>query len=495
MMKKILLASLLMTVCLFSYAGKPVTRVDTSLKGSEKYVLRVDERPYYILGVQVRFDKLIHRWNWDMEACDSLIKATAELGFNTLAIPIHWVEVEPVKDRFDWTILDSYISLAHKYGLHAELLWFGHNSMGHVQWLTRTQLRTPDYVMYSPQQVMRSPSDVWSSPGTTSEFTIRRDISDFTLDLDDKLMDREAYVIGKMMDHVAEWDKRNGGDHTVIGVQIENEIELFPFDRVAEYISALGKAVKKSDYPVWTRVNQTYWSFDSLFVAHQKLREEKGSYVDFVGLDYYRGNKRSEAEFFECLKTDIPVSSGNYRMMMELGAAVPNVAQAQVAALSADVATCLYEVCGPDGNGFMVADGEKRFKPRGLYVDDIGYVNQMLGSVLQDVALKSGGKSLHVFNWKGDNLNPEADANGITFQPGYINSQALSIIHSPSEIILVTSKGGTFSWDDSVQVKRILYGRMNDDNEFVMDREAHAPSFRGNTRVDVSSGEVICLTF
>ena len=121
---------------------KVISYVDTSLNGSQKYVLRVDDKPFYMTNVQVRFDKLRYRWNWDIATCERLIKETAALGFNTLSIPIHWVEVEPAKDKFDWTTLDLYMGLAQKYNFKVEMLWFGQNSGGHVQWLKPDQLRS-----------------------------------------------------------------------------------------------------------------------------------------------------------------------------------------------------------------------------------------------------------------------------------------------------------------------------------------------------------------
>ena len=53
---------------------KVISYVDTSLNGSQKYVLRVDDKPFYMTNVQVRFDKLRYRWNWDIATCERLIK-------------------------------------------------------------------------------------------------------------------------------------------------------------------------------------------------------------------------------------------------------------------------------------------------------------------------------------------------------------------------------------------------------------------------------------
>ena len=66
-----------------------ISYVDTSLDGSQKYVLRVDGKPFYMTNVQVRFDKLRYRWGWDISICEELLKRTSALEFNTLSIPIH----------------------------------------------------------------------------------------------------------------------------------------------------------------------------------------------------------------------------------------------------------------------------------------------------------------------------------------------------------------------------------------------------------------------
>ena len=173
-----------------------ISNVDTSLEGTQKYVLRVTGTPFYMTNIQLRLDLLRYSEEWSMDLCEKLVAQVAADGFNTVSVPVHWYEVEPKKDRFDWTILDSYLKLVNKYGLKMEMLWFGANSGGHVQWLGRpnknaVHLRTPDYVLYSP-----SPS----SKETTSEFTIRRDMSDYTLDIaDDRLRERETYVLKEVM--------------------------------------------------------------------------------------------------------------------------------------------------------------------------------------------------------------------------------------------------------------------------------------------------------
>lgn len=452
--------------------SEPVSWVDTSMSNSQKYVLRVDGRPFYPLNVQVRFDKLRYRWGWSVAECDSIIKATAGLHFNTISVPIHWVEIEPEKNRFDWTTLDTYLNMAARYGLRVELLWFGQNSGGHVQWLTEKQLRTPDYVLHSPKAGnFQSFSTEGSSKETTSEFAILRSQNAYRLDLNDKrLMEREAYVVGRMMEHVAQWDKQNGNKHTVIGIQLNNEARSFPSDVVVRYMSRLGKAVKESTYPVWTRLNCVYTDLQERVASNERLRQSaEGTCIDFVGIDTYFNPRRGTFDdFVNNVPQSVPACGKNYPMIMEIGGEMANIAQMQVAALYGNMAMDIYELCGPDEHGFFVQDGRGHFKARGSYVyDDIAPVNRVLSGVMADIATKASGYGIVVHNWKGQSLQPVKGIRGITFTPASISSQGLTIAHSPTEIVLVATKGGTFACPSSLKIKEASLGYFDGSDRWV----------------------------
>ena len=53
----VILSSLLLNIQLFGKAD-PISFVDTSLENAEKYVLKVDGKPFYMTNVQLRLDKL-----------------------------------------------------------------------------------------------------------------------------------------------------------------------------------------------------------------------------------------------------------------------------------------------------------------------------------------------------------------------------------------------------------------------------------------------------
>lgn len=444
-----------------------VSWVDTSLEGTQKYVLRVDGTPYYMINIQIRLDLLRYSEKWSDAACEALVAQAAADGFNTVSIPVHWYEVEPEKDNFDWKILDEYLTLVNKYGLKMEMLWFGANSGGHVQWLSRSKempnhLRTPDYVLYSPAP---------DSKETTSDYRIRRDMSDYSMDMtDDRLCTRETYVLGVVMKHISEWDKANGNKHPIIGVQINNEAigqkGLFANSEVISYLSKVASAVKQSDYVVWARANCVYWNVMARVYGNEERRISKeGTNLDFMGIDTYRHHFSSDTSFVASMRYNIPYVGKNFRMIMETNTNVPYAAQMHLAALSGNSAFDFYSIeslYGRDGD--MV-------KPLVAYLEDIRLVNKILSSDRVDLATNTHGYGLFVHNWEGGNSTPSVSNAGIVFEPNYPTSQGISILRSNTELVLMSSKGGRFTLPDGIDVLSASKGYFDDNNCWVNEGE------------------------
>ena len=384
-------------------------------------------------------------------------------GFNTVSIPIMWYEIEPTKDQFDWTILDEYLGLCKSNNLKMELLWFSQNSGGHVQWLGNfrdpVHLRTPDYVLHSPSPRSRE---------TTSEF---KKTDPYTLDLNDtKLRAREAYVVAQMMAHVAEWDAANGSPHTVIGVQLGNEVgnKLGKFSGATEqaFYSEVGAAVKKSNYSVWTRMNCIIPDLNNVLDANEEARSKGGTYIDFVGVDLYG------ADIFPIGVRDAVKETGkNFRMIMEIAAEIPNIAQLSLTALSGGNAFNYYEACGTDGHGIYVQNGTNAFKPRRSNISTIRTVNHMLLSDTYDLALlkpqSTGDSGFFVHNWAGDSTAATTGVRGISFTPDSSDSQGISIARSSTEIVLMNTLGGTFTYPASLKVSGASRGSFDANNVWV----------------------------
>jgi hypothetical protein len=470
-------------VLLFSFAASVVSLaatkdsnvisyVDTSLQGAQKFVLRVAGRPFFPVNVQVRVDKLRYFWGWDATAREAIFARAAADGFNTVALPVHWYEVEPGKDQFKWDILDEYLSAAQKHGLKIEILWFGQNSGGHVQWLgdpktDPVHLRVPDYVLFSPGP---------DSTETKSDYTIRREMSPYSLDLaDDRLKEREAYVLQHVMNHVADWDAANGSKHPVVGVQLGNEVlgmkGRFPPSLVISYLSRLGGAVKQSRYSTWTRVNCVYMQVVANATANETLRAAEGTNIDFVGIDTYRHHFRTDRQFIESMRTNVPEVGKNYKMIMEANGSIPVSPILPVAALAGNSAFTYYEMLGPDNYGLYDRDGATGFKPHGDYVEDARTVNRLFVGANADLARNANGAGLFVHNWTGDSVAPTTSVDGIAFVPSSADSQAISIKRGKNEFVLLNTKGGTFTVPASLELKHASRGRFDQDDKWIAEGE------------------------
>lgn len=479
-----------------------ISCVDTSLDGSQKYLLRVNGKPYYMTNVQVRMDLMRHSEKWPAETREALVARLAADGFNTLSIPVHWYEVEPEKDKFDWTILDEYLRLMNKYNLKMEMLWFGSNSGGHTQWLSRSKtepvhLRVPDYVLYAP----RYGSPGWSRSQeegcteTTSDYTIRRDMTNFTLDLGDtRLRDRETYVLSKVMAHIAEWDKANGSRHPLIGVQIGNEVrgQHVPFDNttINSYLSHVARSVKNSDYVVWTRVNCVFMDVYGRACENERLRNTpEGTNLDFIGIDTYSHHFTTAEAFVASMRTNVPYVGKNYRMVMETNSERPYSAQMHLAALSGNNAFDFYDVGGlyeRDGNGV---------KTNAPHIEDVRLVNKILTGAIHDVARNAHGYGLFVHNWQGNKSDVTASPQGISFEPFYPTSQGISVIRSEKELVLMSTKGGTFVVPASFNAINASRGHFDANNNWKKEGEAPFHRKQGeNATIHVEPGTIVLLT-
>lgn len=439
-----------------------VSWVDTSLDGSEKFVLRVNGKPFYMTNIQVRLDKLYGYEGWNDEQLEAVIKRAADDGFNTVSIPVLWREVEPQKDFFDWAILDKYMEWCKKYNLKMELLWFSWSSGGRVQWLwnygDRKELRTPDYVC---------------SADGKSEFNMLRTSWEYSLDWrDTNLRNREKDVLGKIMEHIAVWDANNGNSQTVIGLQLGNEATNHGGNsatdkEIIDYYHHVGGAVKESKYVTWTRLNCISWQTSGRTSANESRRSSGGTNIDFVGIDIYGTNASKVKGNMDGQLSD---NGKNYKMIMEIDAKDSSSPIYQMAALAGDKAFDYYNMGFIDGNGLYSNSSSVNNGKTLVERDHINLVrqrNKILNQVNQDIALKSHGKNLYVYNYAGNSTSTETGIENIGFTPDAANTQAIAIRRSASQIVLLSTLGGTFTLPASLDVVSVSKGYFNADNQWV----------------------------
>ena len=132
----------------------------------------------------------------------------AAMHLNTVLAPVCWELVEPTEGAFDWSSLDTMLRDARANDLKLVLLWFG-------AWKNSMSTYVPAWVKHD---AARFPH-VKVADGSSVE--ILSALSKNTLDAD-------ARAYAGMLAHLAQTDAR---DHTVLMVQVENEIGMLPIAR------------------------------------------------------------------------------------------------------------------------------------------------------------------------------------------------------------------------------------------------------------------------
>lgn len=158
-----------------------------------RYELRVDGKPYLVLGAQVNNSS-----NYPA-MLPEVWPAIAMMHANTVAMPIAWEQIEPTEGHFDFSFLDLFLRQARQHHVHAILLWFG-------TWKNGSPGYTPRWVKLDNARFPRVVNPHGGSMPSLSP------LARSTLDAD-----RAAFVA--LMRHLKTVDPQ----HTVIMVQVENE--------------------------------------------------------------------------------------------------------------------------------------------------------------------------------------------------------------------------------------------------------------------------------
>jgi len=162
--------------------------------------LIVDGKPFLVLG-----GELGNSSSSTVEYLGPIWPKLVALKLNTLLAPVYWDLCEPEENRFDFALVDSLVQEACRHQLRLVLLWFG-------SWKNSMSCYAPAWVKTDLTRFPRTQDRTGGSQEMLSPFSE-----------DNRDADARAFVA--LMSHLREID---GVEHTVIMIQVENEIGMIP---------------------------------------------------------------------------------------------------------------------------------------------------------------------------------------------------------------------------------------------------------------------------
>jgi beta-galactosidase GanA len=183
------------------YAQAAANPMPKLVEKDGRWALMVDGAPYLILGDQVNNSSA---WPGMLP---EVWPAVDKLHANTVEAPVYWEQMEPVQGKFDFSVVDALLAGAREHKVRLVLLWFGtwKNGSGHYEpeWVKRDLVKYP--------RVTGPKGEVRDTMSPFGEATLAAD--------------KAAFVA--LMRHLKVADAR----HTVIMVQVENEINAYGSQR------------------------------------------------------------------------------------------------------------------------------------------------------------------------------------------------------------------------------------------------------------------------
>ncbi len=172
----------------------------------------VDGRPFLVRGGELENSSAS-----SLSYMETVWPKIVALHCNTILAPAYWRLIEPQEGKFDFTTVDGLIRGARQHHVRVALLWFG-------SWKNSMSSYVPDWVKENQQRFPRAAR----TDGTSLEILSALSANNLAAD---------SNAFAALMRHLKEFDS---AEHTVIMVQVENEVGMIPEarDHSADAIAA-----------------------------------------------------------------------------------------------------------------------------------------------------------------------------------------------------------------------------------------------------------------
>jgi hypothetical protein len=162
--------------------------------------LIVDGKPFLMLAGELGNSSAS-----DLEYMRPIWPRVVQMHLNTILVPVYWELLEPHEGEFDYTLVDSIIHSARDNDLKVVFLWFG-------TWKNSMSCYVPLWIK----------TDQRRFPRTRTKEGLAEEI---LTPSSDENRNADARAFAALMKHIRTVDGKN---HTVIMMQVENEIGMIP---------------------------------------------------------------------------------------------------------------------------------------------------------------------------------------------------------------------------------------------------------------------------
>lgn len=185
-----------------SHPGPPDSIPQLSVRHGAMQLI-VNGRPFLVRGGELENSSAS-----SLPYLNTLWPQFTTMHFNTVIAPVYWQLIEPREGRFDFASVDGLLQGARAHHMHLVLLWFG-------SWKNSVSCYVPDWIKENQQRFPRAQTPDGRGLEILSSFSKSN-------------LDADSAAFVALMKHLRAMDSVN---HTVLMVQVENEIGMIPKDR------------------------------------------------------------------------------------------------------------------------------------------------------------------------------------------------------------------------------------------------------------------------